>query len=52
MTGTMRDHPKTSKGRISIRGVSKVYDPAGANVTAIEQCSFEVDAVQFAHDGR
>ena len=40
--------PQAAKGDISIRGVSKVYDPSGARVTAIEQCSFDVAAGQFA----
>jgi NitT/TauT family transport system ATP-binding protein len=35
-------------GSISIRNVSKTYDPAGACVTAVEHCSFEIAAGQFA----
>ena len=34
-------------GSISIRNVSKTYDPAGACVTAVEHCSFEIAAGQF-----
>ena len=32
------------KGSISIRGVSKVYDPGGVNVMAVDNCSLEIAA--------
>ena len=32
------------KGSISIRGVSKVYDPGGVNVIAVDNCSLEIAA--------
>ena len=31
-----------SKGAISIRNVTKVYDPGGANVMAVDDCSLEI----------
>ena len=33
-----------SKGAISIRNVTKVYDPGGANVMAVDDCSLEIPA--------
>ena len=36
------------KGRISVRNVSKIYDAAGTGVTAVDNCSFDIDAGQFA----
>ena len=32
------------KGAISIRGVTKVYDPEGVNVMAVDNCSLEISA--------
>ena len=32
------------KGSISIRGVTKVYDPEGVNVMAVDNCSLEIAA--------
>ena len=43
MTGA----PNLGRGRISIKGVSKVYDPSGARVTAVDNCSLEIKAGQF-----
>jgi NitT/TauT family transport system ATP-binding protein len=34
----------TSKGSISIRNVTKVYDPGGVNVTAVDDCSLDIKA--------
>lgn len=34
-------------GAISIRDVGKVYDPLGASVVALENCSFEIKANEF-----
>ena len=33
-----------SKGAISIRNVTKVYDPGGADVMAVDDCSLEIAA--------
>ena len=33
-----------SKGAISIRNVTKVYDPEGVNVLAVDSCSMEISA--------
>lgn len=33
---------KTSKGAISIRNVTKIYDPDGVNVMAVDDCSLEI----------
>jgi NitT/TauT family transport system ATP-binding protein len=37
----------SSRGRISIRNVSKVYDPDGAKVLAVDDCSMEIEAGEF-----
>jgi NitT/TauT family transport system ATP-binding protein len=34
-------------GALSIRGVSKTYDPEGASIEALRDCSFEVRAEEF-----
>lgn len=39
---------KQRQGAISVRNVTKIYDPDGANVTAMKDCSFEIDAGEFA----
>jgi NitT/TauT family transport system ATP-binding protein len=39
---------KRERGSISIRNVSKTYDVSGACVTAVENCSFDIEAGQFA----
>lgn len=36
-----------SSGKISIRNVSKVYDPDGDNVKALDDCSLEIGAGEF-----
>ncbi len=33
---------KPTKGALSIRNVSKVYDPTGVNVVAVDDCSMEI----------
>jgi len=38
---------QTTQGKISIRNVTKIYDPEGARVTAMQDCSFEIDAGEF-----
>ncbi len=35
------------RGRISIRNVSKIYDPDGARVLAVDNCSMEIEAGEF-----
>lgn len=37
----------SSEGKISIRNVTKIYDPDGLNVCAIDNCSLELDAGEF-----
>jgi NitT/TauT family transport system ATP-binding protein len=37
----------SSRGRISIQNVSKVYDPDGAKVLAVDDCSMEIEAGEF-----
>jgi len=44
MTGRAR---ATSAGRISIRNVSKIYDPDGAKVLAVDDCSLEIEPGEF-----
>ena len=34
-------------GKISIRNVTKLYDPDGANVLALDDCSLEIQAGEF-----
>jgi len=36
--------PEESHGALSIRNVSKIYDPEGLNVLAVDRCSFEIGA--------
>jgi len=36
-----------SRGQISIRNVTKVYDPDGAKVLAVDDCSMEIEAGEF-----
>jgi NitT/TauT family transport system ATP-binding protein len=38
---------KSDGGRISIRNVTKVYDPDGAKVLAVDDCSLEIAAGEF-----
>jgi NitT/TauT family transport system ATP-binding protein len=37
----------SSRGKISIRNVSKIYDPDGARVLAVDNCSMEIEAGEF-----
>jgi len=39
--------PRPSTGQLSIRSVGKIYDPDGANVVALENCSLEIKAGDF-----
>ncbi len=36
------DRNASTKGAISIRNVTKIYDPEGANVLAVDDCSLEI----------
>ena len=35
-------------GRLSIRNVTKIYDPEGVNVMAVDNCSMEIAAGEVA----
>jgi ABC-type bacteriocin/lantibiotic exporter with double-glycine peptidase domain len=35
---------RPAAGKISIRDVTKIYDPDGANVLALDRCSLEIEA--------
>ncbi|MGA2990291.1 MAG: ABC transporter ATP-binding protein [Candidatus Korobacteraceae bacterium] len=37
----------STRGQISIRNVSKIYDPDGAKVLAVDNCSMEIEAGEF-----
>jgi ABC-type nitrate/sulfonate/bicarbonate transport system ATPase subunit len=37
----------TTTGHISIRDVSKIYDPEGAHVLAVERCSLDIEPSEF-----
>lgn len=37
----------TAQGHLSVQNVDKVYDPQGAHVVALEQCSLEIPAGDF-----
>jgi NitT/TauT family transport system ATP-binding protein len=37
----------SARGQISIRNVSKIYDPDGAKVLAVDNCSMDIDAGEF-----
>ena len=37
-----------TQGAISIRNVTKIYDPEGVHVVAMQDCSFEIAAGEFA----
>jgi NitT/TauT family transport system ATP-binding protein len=38
---------KTPLGQLSIRNVTKIYDPDGAGVLAVDNCSMEIAAGDF-----
>jgi len=38
------DRAKADRGAVSIRNVTKVYDPQGVNVMAVDNCSMEIAA--------
>ncbi len=39
---------KTPQGAISIKNVTKIYDPEGVHVVAMQDCSFDIAAREFA----
>jgi ABC-type nitrate/sulfonate/bicarbonate transport system ATPase subunit len=39
---------KTPQGAISIKNVTKIYDPEGVHVVAMQDCSFDIAAGEFA----
>lgn len=39
---------KAAGGAISIRNVTKIYDPEGVHVVAMKDCSFEIEPGEFA----
>src|SRR6266511_4572171 len=38
---------RTTRGAISIRNVTKIYDPEGVNIMAVDNCSMEVAPGEF-----
>jgi len=38
---------EAKRGQISIRNVTKIYDPDGARVLAVDNCSMEIEAGEF-----
>jgi len=41
------DNARTPRGAISIKNVTKVYDPEGAKVLAVDNCSMDIEAGEF-----
>ena len=44
---TAQAEERAPRGAISIKNVTKVYDPDGAKVLAVDQCSMEIEAGEF-----
>lgn len=42
-----RKVPQVREGHVLVENITKVYDPSGANVLAVENCSFEIKAGEF-----
>jgi NitT/TauT family transport system ATP-binding protein len=38
---------RASEGHVSIDNITKIYDPLGANVLAVDKCSFEINPGEF-----
>ena len=36
------------KGALSIKNVTKIYDPTGVNVMAVDDCSMEIAGAKYA----
>ena len=45
--GIIKTSERAAHGAISIRNVTKVYDPDGAKVLAVDRCSMEIEAGEF-----
>jgi NitT/TauT family transport system ATP-binding protein len=45
--GGAMSEARQARGQISIRNVTKIYDPDGVNVLAVDDCSMEVAAGEF-----
>ena len=45
--GIIETSERAARGAISIRNVTKVYDPDGAKVLAVDRCSMEIEAGEF-----
>ena len=41
------DNARTPRGAINIKNVTKVYDPEGAKVLAVDNCSMDIEAGEF-----
>lgn len=41
------EQKEVSQGKLSIRDVGKIYDPEGAGVEALQECSLEIGAGEF-----
>lgn len=39
--------PRPKSGKVSVRNISKIYDPNGANIVALENFSMEIEAGDF-----
>lgn len=44
----MAEAGQNAQGAISIRNVTKIYDPEGVHVVAMQDCSFDITAGEFA----
>lgn len=44
----MAMNEQNTQGAISIRNVTKIYDPEGVHVVAMKECSFDIAAGEFA----
>ncbi len=47
MNATSHTPPSAMRGRVSVRSVGKIYDPGGAHVIALENCSIEFAPGEF-----
>ena len=41
---TVKSQKKEKTGALSIKNVTKIYDPSGVNVKAVDDCSMEIAA--------
>jgi NitT/TauT family transport system ATP-binding protein len=47
ITAPTGSHITPSRGALSIRNVTKIYDPEGVNLMAVDDCSMEIAAGEF-----